>query len=148
MAQEVFPNQDRIIALLNQILADEFVLYTKTLNAHWNCTGSNFFSVHKLLDEQYNELQAVIDELAERVRANNGVAHGSVRGFVDASRVPDAQGVVSTQDLLQDHESLIARLREDIRVAGDECGDAATEDLLVSVLNKHLTMAWMLRSLK
>lgn len=148
MAQELFPHTDSVTVLLNQVLADEFVLYTKTLNAHWNCTGANFFSVHKLLDEQYNELQSVIDEVAERVRANTGVAIGSLKQFIELSRIPDATGVVSTKDLLADHELLIKNLREDITAAGEDFGDAATEDLLTSLLNRHLSMAWMLRSLQ
>ena len=148
MAQEVFPHQESVIALLNQVLADEFVLYTKTLNAHWNLTGINFYSVHKLLDEQYNDLQAIIDELAERVRANNGTALGSLKAFAEHARVEDATGEVSLADLLADHELLIRNLREDIVTAGEDYGDAATEDFLISLLNKHLTMAWMLRSIK
>ncbi len=148
MTNELFPHQEGITTLLNQVLADEFVLYTKTLNAHWNCRGPNFYSVHKLLDEQYNDLQTVIDEVAERVRANNGIAVGSLKTFADTSRLTDPSGVVSTSDLLQDHEALIRHLREDIVTAGEDYENSATEDLLTSLLNRHLTMAWMLRSLK
>lgn len=147
MAQEQFPNKEQIVALLNQVLADEFVLYAKTLNAHWNLTGINFYSVHKLLDEQYNDLQEIIDEVAERVRANKGIADGSLKSFVDKSRLSEAPAVATLQDLLVDQETLIGLLREDITTAAD-AGDAATEDLLVSLLNKHLTMAWMIRSVR
>lgn len=148
MTSEITPNQKAVVELLNQVLADEFVLYTKTLNAHWNCAGKNFFSVHKLLDEQYNQLQGVIDEVAERVRANKGVADGSLSTFSEKARLEDASGVVSTDQLLLNHEKLISLLRQDLRRAGDDLEDRATEDLLTGLVNTHLSMAWMLRSLQ
>lgn len=148
MTDAIAVNQEQIAALLNQVLADEFMLYTKTLNAHWNLTGENFYSVHTLLDEQYNELQGVIDEVAERVRVNKGVADGRLSTFLDQTRLEDTSGVISTKQLLEDHERLVSLLRQDLRRAGDDLEDRATEDLLTGLVNKHLMMAWMLRSLR
>ena len=57
-----------IVEILHTLLADEYVLYTKTRNYHWNVTGSNFSELHKFFETQYDELDIIIDDVAERVR--------------------------------------------------------------------------------
>jgi len=61
-------NSKKVAEALNEVLADEFVLYTKTLNFHWNIEGRDFHALHLFLDEQYNQLQTIIDSVAERIR--------------------------------------------------------------------------------
>jgi starvation-inducible DNA-binding protein len=62
-------------------LADEYVLYTKTRNAHWNIQGNNFMELHKLFESQYNALDIIIDDTAEIVRALCHFALGSLKNF-------------------------------------------------------------------
>ena len=57
-----------ISQVLSHILADEFVLYTKTRNAHWNIEGPNFHAMHSMFESQYNELAEIVDNVAERMR--------------------------------------------------------------------------------
>ena len=57
-----------VVDELSKILADEFVLYTKTRNAHWNITGNDFYYKHKLFEEQYSQIDLIIDNVAERIR--------------------------------------------------------------------------------
>ncbi|TAN20324.1 MAG: DNA starvation/stationary phase protection protein, partial [Chitinophagaceae bacterium] len=61
-------NSKAVALLLNKLLANEFVLYTKTRNYHWNIECPSFMEMHKLYESQYNELDEIIDAVAERVR--------------------------------------------------------------------------------
>jgi starvation-inducible DNA-binding protein len=136
--------------LLNALLADEYVLYTKTRNYHWNVTGSDFGELHAFLEAQYKELEERTDAVAERVRALGGRAAGSLREFLDASRLQESSGALSARDmlahLLEDHESIVRQLRLDIHVAADRFDDQGTSDLLTEWLGNHEKSAWMLRS--
>ncbi|MGO1597882.1 MAG: Dps family protein [Sphingobacterium sp.] len=136
--------------LLNKLLADENVLYTKVRNAHWNIEGSDFHAQHIFFEEIYGELAELIDEVAERVRALGHYAVGTMKGFLEITRLSetkykknDSQGFI--KELLSDFESLIISIREDIKLA-DEHNDAGTEDFLVGILAKHEKTAWMLRA--
>jgi starvation-inducible DNA-binding protein len=139
----------RICSLLNVVLADEFVLTVKTRNHHWNLVGPRFPSLHKMFDDQYNELDDAIDEVAERVRALGGRALGSMAEFLRETRLEetedelDSDGMV--EDLARDHERLAAELRADIKQAGS-AGDEGTVALLGELLVRHEKMAWMLRA--
>jgi len=65
----IAPNKTEEIAeSLSILLADEFILYTKTRNAHWNVEGSDFHSMHLFFESQYGEIEANIDDIAERIR--------------------------------------------------------------------------------
>ena len=64
---------------LNQLLADEFVLYTKTRNCHWNVEGSNFMEMHKFYETQFEELDEIIDDVAERIRSIGQIGRASCR---------------------------------------------------------------------
>ena len=68
---------------LNTILADEFVLYTKTRNYHWNVEGSNFMEMHKFYETLYSELEEVIDEIAERIRSIGHYSQGRLKDFIE-----------------------------------------------------------------
>ena len=135
--------------LLNRLLADEFVLYVKTRNFHWNIVGPNFAELHKFFEAQYEELDDVIDGVAERARALDGMAAGSMTDFLKLTRLPEASSHLSASEMLQallaDHEQLIRQLRQDTGMA-DEAGDAGTEDFLTGLMESHEKTAWMLRS--
>lgn len=139
-----------VAELLNKLLADENVLYTKIRNAHWNVEGPDFHAQHLFFEELYSELAELIDEIAERVRAIGHYALGSMKSFLSETRLTettynknDSQGYI--KEILADFESLIIHLRKDIKTA-DEHHDAGTEDFLVGILAKHEKTAWMLRA--
>ena len=77
-------NRDAVVKILNTTLSDEMVLLVKTRNYHWNVTGPQFNDLHKFLDAQYEELNEVVDEVAERVRTLGGMPFGH------DGRVPEA----------------------------------------------------------
>jgi starvation-inducible DNA-binding protein len=140
-----------VVALLNDLLADEYLLYTKTRNYHWNVVGPQFNDLHKFFEGQYEALDDVVDDVAERARALGGQAFGTLAEFVEHARLqeaphhyPDARGMLAA--LLADHETLIRQLRGDLTTALDKHGDAGTSDFLTGLMEKHEKMAWMLRA--
>ncbi len=140
-----------VAGLLASVLADEYVLYTKTRNFHWNVTGSRFQDLHKFFESQYEAIDETIDEVAERIRALGESSLGSLAEFLSATRLKEAAGKPLPADemlsaLLADHESLAKNLRKDIDQCGDEFKDVGTQDFLTGLLEQHEKQAWMLRS--
>ena len=140
-----------VVEILDTLLADEYLLYTKTRNYHWNVVGPQFNDLHKFFEAQYDEIDDVIDEVAERARSLGGQALGTLAEFVKRARLketpgryPDAKTMLA--DLLADHETLIRHLRADAETVATKHGDAGTNDFLVGLMEQHEKMAWMLRS--
>lgn len=144
-------NLKEVTTLLNTLLADEYLLYTKTRNAHWNVQGENFNELHKFFESQYDSLDIIIDDTAERVRALGHFALGSLKNFLKVARLieqnddfGDENHIIQT--LLKDHESIIRSLRKDITIIADEFKDLGTADFMTGLMEQHEKMAWMLRS--
>jgi len=136
-----------IVNLLNIALADEMILTTKTRNAHWNVRGVDFFKMHTLFETQYQLMNTICDELAERSRMLGGLAIGGLQEFLNKTRLKEQPGVTpDTLHLLADHETSIRYLREDARKCSEDFEDEGTFDLLISIMRMHEKMAWMLRS--
>lgn len=140
----------KLAKLLNTLLADEYVVYTKTRNFHWNVTGPHFTDRHKFFESQYDAVDQIIDDVAERTRSVGGIASGSLAEFLRDARLKEAPGAELSDPemlraLLHDHESLIRSLREDAGTASS-LADAGTNDFLVGLMEQHEKMAWMLRA--
>jgi len=135
---------------LNTILADEYVLYTKTRNYHWNAEGSNFMEMHKFYETLYAELAEVIDVVAERIRSIGHYSQGRLKDFIELTNLlePDytTDQKSQLQNLLDDHETIIRYLRKDIPVFNDEYNDIGNADLLTTLLKNHEKWAWFIRS--
>lgn len=140
---------EKVAGILAGILADEVVLQAKTRNFHWNVTGIHFASLHSFFESQYDQLGEYIDDTAERIRQLGRVAPGNLAEFLKASRLKEAKGVPSDKEMLaelmNDHESLIRQLREDVDAA-NAAGDSGNGDFLTALLEGHEKMAWMLRA--
>jgi starvation-inducible DNA-binding protein len=144
-------NRGGVIKLLAPLLADEYVLYTKTRNYHWNVVGPHFNDLHKFFEAQYEELDGFVDDVAERIRQLGGPSPGTLAEFTKAARIkerpgqrPNARGMLTA--LLADHEAVIKTLRADLATAMDKFSDAGTSDFLTGLMEKHEKMAWMLRA--
>src|SRR3954468_22856019 len=74
---------------LNIFLSDEHVLYIKTRNAHWNIEGRDFFAMHKFFEEHYQLLEAVIDDLAERIRMLGHYPEATMQGFLSLTHLTE-----------------------------------------------------------
>lgn len=136
-----------LVEILNHTLANEAVLSSKTRSAHWNVSGTGFFELRIFFNSQYEQLNEISNEIAERVRILGGVAIGTLQEFIQYSRLDEQPvKVLAIMDLLADHEALTRYLREDARQCIEEYEDEGTFDLLVSVMRLHEKMAWILRS--
>lgn len=137
---------------LQKVLADEFVLYTKKRNYHWNVEGPNFMELHKLFEDQYDELADVIDDIAERIRALGYYSAGRLVDFLELTQLVEqeytADPKTQLEHLIQDHESIIRLLRECIVEFDDEHKDLGTSDFVTGLMQKHEKMVWILRSYK
>ena len=136
---------------LSKILADEFVLYTKTRNAHWNVEGPDFYNKHKFFEEQYGQLEEIVDQVAERIRTLGHYAPATLKQYLELTHLSevsraknDSQGFIRV--LLEDHESILIHLRENIDGYANALKDAGTSDYITGLMEKHETMAWMLRA--
>jgi len=137
-----------IAGALNAILADVFVLYLKTKNFHWHMSGPHFRDYHLLLDEQADQLFAMTDPIAERVRKVGGTTLRSIGHVARIQRVSDNDAdYVEPEDMLaelrEDSNTLAARLREAHNVC-DEHRDIATASLIEVWIDETERRAWFL----
>ncbi len=137
-------------AMLNKLLADEALLYIKTLNYHWNIVSPHFDAMHLFFKRLYEQLLEFTDDVAERARALGHPAFGTMQEFLAHTQLKEQVGVPSEADmiknLLNDHEAIIRTLRTAQRTAMDEYNDPGTNNFLCDLLEKHEKIAWMLRS--
>jgi starvation-inducible DNA-binding protein len=143
--------RDGVVKILNSLLSDEYLLYTKTRNYHWNVLGPQFNDLHKFFEEQYTELTEVVDDVAERARSLGGWAFGTLHEFAQHTRLkerpghyPNAREMIG--NLLADHETSIRQLRMDLETCAERYHDMGTNDFLTGLMEKHEKMAWMLRA--
>ena len=144
-------NREQIVKILNALLADEYVLYTKTRNYHWNVVGPQFNDLHKFFEGQYEALNDFVDDVAERARQLGGKAWGCLAEFTQHARIKEHPGqypaaTAMLSNLLADHEAVIRALRADLATVMDKYADAGTNDFLTGLMEKHEKMAWMLRA--
>ena len=135
---------------LSRLLADNFSLYLKTHNFHWNVTGPMFQTLHVMFMEQYNELWIALDQIAERIRALGFPAPGTNSAFARLTSIGETAGVPEAREmvrlLVQGHEA-VARTARKAFPAVEKANDQPTMDLLTQRLQVHEKTAWMLRSL-
>ena len=135
---------------LATLLADTYTLYLKTQNFHWNVTGPQFRALHMMFEEQYTELAAAVDEVAERIRALGRPAPGTFAAFLQLTSIEEDAGVPSaeemTRQLATGHEA-VDRTARNVFALAEEAEDQVTMDLLVERMQIHEKTAWMLRSL-
>jgi starvation-inducible DNA-binding protein len=137
-----------IAGALNAILADTFALYLKTKNFHWHVSGPHFRDYHLLLDEQADQLFAMTDPIAERVRKLGARTVGSIGQISRLQRLSDNDAdYVEPSDMLaeieQDNRALAASFREAHQLC-DEHGDVATESLIEVWLDETERRIWFL----
>ena len=137
-----------IAAGMNGILADVFALYLKTKNFHWHMSGPHFRDYHLLLDEQADQLYAMTDPIAERIRKTGGSTLRSIGHIARVQRIKDNDAdYVDPLDMLaelrEDNITLAARLRE-VHDMVDELRDIATASLIENWIDETERRTWFL----
>ncbi len=141
-------NVSAVTAALNPLVADAFALYLKTKNFHWHVSGPHFRDYHLLLDEQGDQIFAMTDELAERVRKIGGTTLRSIGHVAKLQRVSDndAEFVAAAdmlRELMEDNKAFTANMREAHEIAADN-NDSATTSLLETFIDETEKRTWFL----
>lgn len=144
-------NLSGVSKILSGLLADEFLLYTKTRNAHWNVEGPQFHEMHKFFESQYEDLDEIMDSVAERIRMLGHYSPATLKQFLELTHLTEQSSQPNSatgfiKELLADHEGIIIRLRENINHIGNDLQDLGTSDFLTGLMESHEKMAWMLRA--
>jgi starvation-inducible DNA-binding protein len=137
-----------IAGSLNALLADVFALYIKTKNFHWHMSGPHFRDYHLLLDDHGDQLFAMTDEIAERVRKVGGTTIRSVGHIARLQRVLDNDAdFVTPADMLselrEDEKAMTLRMRA-VHDLCDQGGDVATASLLENWIDQSQRRSWFL----
>ena len=137
-----------ITAELNVLLSDVFALYLKTKNFHWHVSGPHFRDYHLLLDEQGDQIFAMTDDIAERVRKLGGTTIRSIGHITRLKHVADNDAeYVDPQDMLaelnDDNKALVLRMHE-IHDLCDDLDDVATASLLEVWIDEAQRRSWFL----
>ncbi len=137
-----------IAGALNALLADVFSLYLKTKNFHWHMSGPHFRDYHLLLDDHGEQLFAMTDDIAERVRKIGGTTIRSIGHIGRLQRIPDNDAeYVAPADMLselrENERTLILNMRG-VHSLCDDAGDVATASLLESWIDQSQRRNWFL----
>ncbi|WP_446743141.1 Dps family protein [Silvibacterium acidisoli] len=137
-----------ISGALNALLADTFALYLKTKNFHWHMSGPHFRDYHLLLDDHADQIFAMTDDIAERVRKIGGLTVHSIGEVAKLQRIKDNDAeYVTPEDMLaelhEDEKAMVLSMRACHEVC-DEAGDVATASLLENWIDQTQRRAWFL----
>ena len=140
---------EEISGALNALLADVFALYLKTKNFHWHMSGPHFRDYHLLLDEQGEQIFAMTDDIAERVRKIGGATLRSVGQISRLQRLKDNDAdFVTPQDMLselfEDNKALTLSMKA-IHALTNDAGDVATTSVLENWIDEAERRSWFLR---
>ncbi|HNV83452.1 MAG TPA: DNA starvation/stationary phase protection protein Dps [Arenimonas sp.] len=126
----------KVVAALNQTLAEIFDLQSQIKQAHWNVKGASFFGLHKLFDEIAGTLTEPVDTVAERILSLGGFAKGSVRLAAAASTLPELPAEFRQEDIvgdIADRVALAAKLARKRIDDTEDAGDKVSSDLLIEI---------------
>jgi starvation-inducible DNA-binding protein len=138
----------KVVASLEQVLADTYALYTKTHGYHWNIEGPRFSQLHLLFETQYNEVWLALDLIAERLRSLGAYAP-PLESIGAKSTIAHDKGVPNEDQMLANlataNEATVKSARACLKIAED-AGDQATADLMTQRCAVGEKAAWMLRA--
>ena len=140
-------DENMLIDSLNGLLANQYVVFTKTLNYHWNLIGLQFYSIHTLLGTQYQELLQMMDELAERIRFLGGQPVGTVKGLSETATLSEKGGPVPDivhilTSLSQSHEGIDEEIQGIYDIESLK-RDRVSEDLMINLQKRHQKIIWI-----
>jgi starvation-inducible DNA-binding protein len=137
-----------ISGALNALLADSFSLYLKTKNFHWHMSGPHFRDYHLLLDDHGDQIFAMTDDIAERVRKIGGTTIRSIGHVARLQRIPDNDAdYVTSKDMLselRENETALVLSMLAVHALCDDAGDVATASLLENWIDQAQRRGWFL----
>ena len=139
----------QIAEALNQSVAETAVTTMLAQNFHWNVTGMAFAPLHQLFQEIYEDHFTAQDDLAERIKALNAFAEGTLAGMLKRSKVAEHEGTATAKEMIKKMLAAQEQLAETLAGAGElaaEHGDTLTEDMCIARGQTHEKFAWFLRA--
>lgn len=138
-----------VVEALKTVLADNYALYLKTQNYHWNVEGPQFSSLHTMFEAQYTDLATAIDTVAELIRALGEKAPGTFDAYAKVTSIEpgneNASATEMVKELANDNATIQKTLQSALEVA-QKAGDEVAADYTIERLTVHRKAHWMLKS--
>lgn len=139
----------KVVELLNELLANYQVYYQNIRGFHWNVKGNRFFVLHAKFEELYNDAVEKVDEVAERVLTLGGTPLHSYAAYAKVATIKAEENVSDGDECLRAVEaniSVLIRQEREILAAAEEAGDDGTQDLLTPYISQQEKLIWMLNA--
>jgi starvation-inducible DNA-binding protein len=141
---------EKDVIFLNMLLADEYSLYTKTRNVHWNINRTKFKELHSFFEDQYLSLDVILDDTAEQVRSLGHIALGSLKDFLNGTHIDEESQdfnnpALIIQSLIHDHETIIGIIKNYNNLFSDNNENPKSNNFINGLMLQHEKMAWMLK---
>lgn len=134
---------------LKELVADSFILYMKSLHTHWNMKDERFYFLHRMIEEQHEELFSFIDTLAERIRQKDDFAPKSLKEMLKFGTITEEtkikSGKLMLDSLRKSYEEIISKIHKQIQSAG-KSNDFVTQDILIQYARFIEKTIWILES--
>lgn len=137
-----------VVEGLKRVLADNYALYLKTQNYHWNVEGPRFRELHLMFEEQYTDLATAVDTAAELIRGLGEKAPGTFAAYQNSGIKPGNENASAEQmvrELAADQQAIAKTLQSALEAA-QKAGDEVVADYMIQRLTVHRKVAWMLMS--
>ena len=138
-----------VIEGLKNVLADNYALYLKTQNYHWNVEGPNCKGLHLLFEEQYTDLAGAIDTVAELIRGLGEKAPGTFDTYIKRTSIKSGNENASAQQMIQDlleSQTLIQKTLQQCLEIAQKAGDEVVAGFMIERLTFHRKASWILKS--
>ena len=139
----------QLIDTLKDVLADNYALYLKTQNYHWNVEGPNFNGLHLLFEGQYIDLAGAIDTVAELIRALGKKAPGTFDSYIKRNSIKSGNENASAEEMvkeLAEDQVLIQKTLQKCLELAQKVGDEVIAGFTIERLTFHRKASWMLKS--
>ena len=140
---------EKVVESLRLVVADTYALIGQSHICHWNVRGPAFFSLHIAFEEQYTEMFAAVDEIAERIRAIGALAPGGLANLAKMAGISEIEEDASSDKMVEHLSNSHKKLLDDLKAARDvaaEANDSETEDMMIARIQVHQKTRWMLTS--
>ena len=133
---------------LNDLLASYHVHYQKLRNCHWNVKGPDFFDVHEKFEQQYNDAQKAIDDIAERIRVFGRRPLSTMKGLLENSKIEEneednVEAMEMVKEIIRDYRILMEQIFDVIELS-IEYGDSGSEDMMKDLVKSMEKNHWMM----
>lgn len=138
-----------VVQALKYVLADQYALYLKTQNYHWNVEGPHFQSLHLLFEQQYTDLALAIDTVAELIRGLGAKAPGTFAAYAKAASIKPGNENTAAERMVEELVKDQAAMQKTLQFALDaaqKAGDEVVAGFMIERLTAHRKAAWMLKS--